>query len=219
MDTLNFVLNKCRDANRIQWSNEKWIKEASSPIELANVSRLDLVQWFRQLDFKVGVEVGVAHAEFSKLLAYLNYQMIVYGVDPYTRYSGYHDYTRTETFKRMKEEAELRMRPYPNFKFVEKFSMEAVKDFKDESLDFVYIDANHEEPFVTEDIAEWSKKVRKGGIVAGHDYIERKDGHVDVKDAIHKYCSANNIPLLVLGRSAITAGEVREKVRSWMFVK
>jgi predicted O-methyltransferase YrrM len=56
--------------------------------------------------------------------------------------------------------------------------MEAVKDFKDESLDFVFIDGNHQYSYVLEDITEWSKKVRSGGIVSGHDYFEFLDNGV-----------------------------------------
>jgi glycosyltransferase involved in cell wall biosynthesis len=49
--------------------------------------------------------------------------------------------------------------------------MQAVTDFADESLDFVYIDGNHQLKYVVEDIVEWTKKIKKGGIIAGHDYI------------------------------------------------
>ena len=37
--------------------------------------------------------------------------------------------------------------------------------FPDESLDFVYIDANHAYDFVKEDIGLWYPKVKKGGIL------------------------------------------------------
>jgi hypothetical protein len=39
--------------------------------------------------------------------------------------------------------------------------MDALNDFEDDSLDFVYIDGNHEFPYVAEDLFHWSKKVRK----------------------------------------------------------
>ena len=48
--------------------------------------------------------------------------------------------------------------------------MDVVKQFKDGSLDFVYIDANHEFRSVIDDISEWGKKVKVGGIVSGHDF-------------------------------------------------
>ncbi len=50
------------------------------------------------------------------------------------------------------------------------YSSDAIKYFKDDELDFVYIDANHEYEYVKEDIALWTPKVKKGGVVGGHDY-------------------------------------------------
>lgn len=43
--------------------------------------------------------------------------------------------------------------------------------FEDESLDFVYIDANHAYDYVKQDIELWYSKVSKGGYLLGHDYI------------------------------------------------
>ena len=51
-------------------------------------------------------------------------------------------------------------------------SKNAVKLFKDESLDFVYIDANHAYDFVKEDLEMWWPKIKKGGYICGHDYID-----------------------------------------------
>jgi hypothetical protein len=46
------------------------------------------------------------------------------------------------------------------------------KIFEDESLDFVYIDANHAYSFVKQDISLWWPKVKKGGWICGHDYLD-----------------------------------------------
>ena len=56
--------------------------------------------------------------------------------------------------------------------------------FNDESLDFVYIDANHKYEYVKQDISLWYPKVRKGGIVAGHDYL-KLDWYADKSYANH----------------------------------
>ena len=44
--------------------------------------------------------------------------------------------------------------------------------FMDNSLDFVYIDANHTYDYVKQDISLWYPKVKSGGWVMGHDYIK-----------------------------------------------
>lgn len=53
---------------------------------------------------------------------------------------------------------------------------EAVPLFSDGSLDAVFIDADHTYEAVKRDIANWMPKVRKGGILAGHDYIHTWPG-------------------------------------------
>lgn len=48
-------------------------------------------------------------------------------------------------------------------------SLTAVNKFADESIDFLFIDADHRyEPFVS-DLKAWYPKVKKGGIICGHD--------------------------------------------------
>jgi len=49
-------------------------------------------------------------------------------------------------------------------------SFDRAKDFEDESIDFIFIDANHTYEFVKKDIAAYLPKMKKGGIMAGHDY-------------------------------------------------
>lgn len=71
-------------------------------------------------------------------------------------------------------------------------SEQASKHFKDESLDFVFIDANHEYEEVKKDIIAWYPKVKKGGIFAGHDYSDTWQG---VVKAVNEWAIENNIKL------------------------
>lgn len=48
-------------------------------------------------------------------------------------------------------------------------SLEAAQEFKDSTLDFVFIDADHTFEAVTKDIDAWLSKIKGGGILAGHD--------------------------------------------------
>lgn len=47
--------------------------------------------------------------------------------------------------------------------------------FDDGSLDFVFIDADHRYEGVSRDIDAWAPKVKRGGILAGHDFIDYQD--------------------------------------------
>jgi hypothetical protein len=47
---------------------------------------------------------------------------------------------------------------------------EVAKTVPDESLDFVYIDADHKYASVMKDLAAWVSKVRPNGFIGGHDY-------------------------------------------------
>ncbi len=51
----------------------------------------------------------------------------------------------------------------------------AAKQFNDDSLDAVFIDAAHDEESVKNDIGAWITKVKPGGILCGHDYDKTTD--------------------------------------------
>lgn len=65
-------------------------------------------------------------------------------------------------------------------------SVDAAKKFKDESLDFVFIDAGHEYDAVKEDILAWFPKVKPGGILAGHDLYPTEPTWGDVHKVVEE---------------------------------
>lgn len=60
-------------------------------------------------------------------------------------------------------------------------SISVSKQYEDDSLDFVFVDANHSYESVKKDIEAWMPKVKKGGILSGHDYARNNNG---VKQAV-----------------------------------
>lgn len=81
---------------------------------------------------------------------------------------------------------------------VRKSSVEAAKDFKDESLDFIFIDAGHSYEDVSSDIAAWYPKLKKGGYIGGHDYSEAWPG---VIKAVQEFGEKNNIIISLVEKS------------------
>lgn len=210
MDTLAWIVNKY----------ELDITQ-SSPIEIPDVTRDTLADWFREFGFLTGVEVGTERGLYAEILCKANPTAQLYCVDLWEGYTGYRDRTNSKEFVEIYQTAQERLKDY-KVEMIREFSMDAVKHFPEGSLDFVYIDANHEYPWVTEDIIHWSKRVRSGGIVAGHDYYRSilKDSKCHVKAAVDGYTYAYRIhPWFVLGTQARVSGQARDKSRSWMWVK
>lgn len=63
-----------------------------------------------------------------------------------------------------------------HFRYIKSGSDAAASQFADKSVDFVFIDANHEYQFVKDDINAWLPKIKPGGIIAGHDYNAEHPG-------------------------------------------
>lgn len=65
-------------------------------------------------------------------------------------------------------------------------SEQASKQFEDNSLDAVFIDANHEYESVKQDLELWYPKVKSNGIFCGHDYTGTWPGVVQAVDEFAK---------------------------------
>ena len=159
------------------------------PCRVAGFTRkASLPRTFRKMGYKVGAEIGVEYGSQSTRFCRENPGLKLFCVDSWEPYDfdrahelGYYVMDPVKNFERAKEV----LAPY-NVTFLKGYSMDVVKTIPEESLDFVYIDANHYYEFIKEDLVEWSKRVRKGGIVSGHDYyvspncdvIQAVDEHV-----------------------------------------
>ena len=203
------------------------IKMQGKPAEIPDCSRDDLPHFFKELGFKVGAEIGVYKADFTSKFAEADLKM--FGVDPWTAHEDYENDPVHAQFQDRQDflfgHAKRRVAPYENVSLIRKTSMDAVKDFKNESLDFVYIDGHHGFKYATEDIWEWTKKVRKGGIISGHDYGTNQKAPNDpyvlhVQYVVDAYTAALGIKnWYVLGRKEKVEGEKRDTWRSWMWFK
>lgn len=198
------------------------------PLEIVNYGRNQLPLLFRELGFKVGAEIGVMKGEYAQVICEAAPDIHLYCVDPWQAYEGYDmgDQAKMDEFF---AKAQKRLRPYPNKTFIREFSVTAAHKFANNSLDFVYIDAAHDFVNVVNDLNAWTPKVRKGGIISGHDYVLRGMGPTiygkrnmsfHVKQAVDAWTLAFLIePWFLIGRKEIVEGEIRDKIRSFMWVK
>lgn len=203
------------------------IKLQGSPAEIPDCSRDDLPQFFVDMGYKVGAEIGVYKGEYTD--KFCRAGLKIYAIDPWKAYGDY-DKKNQKLQERqdfLYGHTQRVLAKYPDCTIIRKTSMNAVEDFKDDSLDFVYIDGHHGFKYVAEDIWEWSKKVRKGGVISGHDYAKLKTEKAPndpytchVKYVVDAYTQACGISdWYVLGRQRLAEGERGDQWRSWMWIK
>lgn len=149
----------------------------------------DLVALFPQLEYFEGVEVGTNRGKFAHYLCSTNPNLHLTCVDPWTEFEGFD--ISNERQELIYKYAVKILSGY-NITIMRKTSMEALLEFKDESLDFVYIDGNHLFDYVIQDILGWIKKIKKGGMVLIHDYCPFGGG-MDVIQAVNAYTFCHHI--------------------------
>lgn len=121
------------------------------------------------------VEVGTWEGDFSYELLKQTDCKKVYCVDPYKHFedSSYPDGMNMLTQEQFDSKYDTVCKRFSQFgnrvEFIRKLSNDATIQFEDESLDFVYIDGNHDCKAVLLDILSWYPKVKKGGFLCGDD--------------------------------------------------
>ena len=147
-----------------------------------------------RLGFTEGAEIGVRKGKLSRAFCRANPDLHMLCVDPWMPYNAsnvdfYNRYTQGKQ-DRIYEACKKVLEPF-NATMIRKPSLEAVHDFPDASLDFVYIDGNHTFDHVMRDIIEWSYKVKDGGLIMCHDY--HPGTWAGVREAIDAYTRAHHI--------------------------
>jgi len=195
------------------------IKQKGSPYEIPDVGRDDLPKFFVDMGYKVGAEIGVYKGEYSEKLCEVGLKVI--GVDPYIVYKNYRKHTQEMDYEVMYEMSKKILDSYGG-KLIKKTSMDALEDFPDESLDFVYIDANHSISYIIADIFEWNKKVRKGGCISGHDYQLLGSNPYGLRSCHVRLAVDLMARILNVKNHFVLGGKFnqrKDKWRSWLWIK
>ena len=149
-------------------------------------SRDDFSVVFKSLGYKTGVEVGVLDGDFSVELEKFGGKL--YLVDAWRHIGGLDDVNNPEDQEHEARYQRVKSRfcDNPKIEIRRGLSIEMSKTFADGELDWVYLDADHREEAVIEDIKAWYSKIRIGGMICGHDYFDSPgwEGHRGVKAAV-----------------------------------
>jgi hypothetical protein len=164
-----------------------------------------------------GAELGVFRGEFAKILRQ-EWKNELFLIDCWTHQSNnYVDYSNQQ---------QSVQDSYYNFvcesfrddnkvEIIKDFSENAVGKFPDGFFDWIYIDANHSYDAVLADLRMWYPKVRKGGMLAGHDFFDgilNNNTVFGVESAVRKFCSELDVNLM-------DTQEPKEFFPSWYFIK
>jgi hypothetical protein len=175
---------------------------------------------FQQFPNGKGVEVGVFKGHFSKNIID-NWNGTLYMVDVWRPLDteSYNDISNQTTPDTAYIDAMNSINGHEDRAIMIRAKSEIAADiFPDNSLDFVYIDANHAYQYVVQDIQLWYPKVKPGGYICGHDYIDIQwdqdpnfaengiDKHIytsvyngvfGVNPAVDQFCTKNNLDVTV----------------------
>lgn len=134
-----------------------------------------LVDLIKKHNLKVGAELGVFKGETTfylldnvpwlELIGVDLWQEVSWGDKSDEGYFSYSEFNLNDLFFDVSKKADL----YSNLTLLRKSTTDAATMIKDNSLDFVFIDADHTYEGVKQDIEAWFPKVRQGGFVTGHD--------------------------------------------------
>ena len=139
----------------------------------------------KRKELLTGIEIGVLEGKHSESI--LNELPIkkLFLIDVYADYDEKEKFNISyeDSYKRAKK----RLKKFVGrIQFIKKLSSDAVKDIPN-GLDFVYIDGNHTYKYVKEDIKNYFPKLKKNGILAGHDFDYLSPGVIKaVIEFVHK---------------------------------
>lgn len=120
------------------------------------------------------VEVGSYCGASASIIASIFTNSKINCVDPWEKYvedcSTYDLDRQALELKEAEEIFDKVVLDFPNIQKNKISSTDYAKTIENETLDFIYIDGNHQYSSIKEDIQTWLPKIKPNGMISGHDY-------------------------------------------------
>lgn len=161
------------------------------------MNRVQMIESFRLTG--IGVEVGVLRGEFSYSILDRS-RLFLFLIDPYKHLENYKDAENGSDLDHQENKKEMLKHISifnGRFYLFEKQSLDVVNLFEDESLDFVYLDGDHSYEYVKKELPLWYSKIKVGGILSGHDYVN--NSWIGVKKAVDEFSKKHNLTINLSG--------------------
>lgn len=143
----------------------------------------------------VVAEIGVDEGNFSRLINDITspaklHLIDIWGTDRF--HDGKYKAVKTYFSKKIENGSVL---------IHKKLSTQAANDFDDQYFDWIYIDTDHSYETTRDELVAYAPKMKKGGVIAGHDY--RMGNWITtfrygVIEAVHEFCVKHNWEILYL---------------------
>ena len=118
----------------------------------------------------IGIEIGSYAGESAEMFVNSGAFKQLYCIDPWEMNYDPSDCTGDEGLLEAEKAFDARFKDSPVVVKIKDKSEDAVSMFRDETIDFIYIDGNHQYESVKRDLELYVPKIKLRGIIAGHDY-------------------------------------------------
>lgn len=130
-----------------------------------------LAQFVKERGYKTGVEVGTAYAGNAYHLLQNTELDSLICIDPYLYYPAMPGFTCQEEYDTLYQFAIDQLTQFANASIIridsKSFYNSVAKDF---NYDFVFLDGSHDYEDVKWECDNYSKIIKAGGVLSGHDY-------------------------------------------------
>ena len=181
------------------------VKDDFSPIGSHRGTRNDLPVIWRDSGYTLGVEIGVWRGYYSEHILKTMPKVHLHAIDPWVEYND--SKISAIGHERNHSIAMGRLKPFIDegrCTVHRELSQNIVDLFEDGSLDFAFIDGEHSFNACATDLINYVPKVRRGGMIAVHDYCPMRRG--GVIEAVDGYTKCNLVaPWFVVREEIPTA--------------
>lgn len=199
---------------------EKVKEEIYKEIPLDAKRELFFPKLINAMNYKVGAEIGVDTGDFSWNLLNNTTLNKLYCVDNWMDNFGsdFRPGAYDPVGVNRKQKAVERLIEFAGrFSIIHEDSFNAAQNIDNESLDFCYIDGDHSLEGIYVDLYTWIHKVKKGGVIAGHDFKDGRNSGMKnywgeqldfkIETVVRFFCEKYGYKLNTAGR----------RVKSWWF--
>ena len=145
----------------------------------------------------VVAEIGVASGDYSSKIIQLTNPSKLHLVD-FWGSSRYNEAVKNTVYTKF--DAEIKSK---KIEISLGLSTQVVDGFQNDYFDWIYIDTDHTYKTTLEELLSYAPKMKQGGIISGHDYIQGNwTGLIryGVIEAVYEFCSKHNWEIIYIPR-------------------